>query len=42
MDSIVCDEKKKSRLKQSVSLLRAFDGIPNEFLCPISMEIMTG
>lgn len=41
MNSIVCDEEKKTRLKQSVSLLRAFDGIPNEFLCPISMEIMT-
>ena len=42
VESISCDKEKRAKLRKSVSLLRSFDGIPNEFLCPISMEIMAG
>ena len=42
VESIECGEEKKMKLRKSVSLLRSFNGIPNEFLCPISMEVMTG
>ena len=32
----------RERFKRSVALLRVFQGVPHELLCPISMEVMTG